>query len=206
MRQARTGSCRRRSGTSGRPAFATSRLRRTRTPTSALSTAVNRRRSSPPWSRRISSTSLASAPAYGRAFQPSDAAGGERTVILTHSFWTRRFGADPKIVGTVVNLTGPEHMDDSDGAYLVAGVMPRHFWLFAKRLDVLVPFRISARADDRPDSRRHRARDRPRVERPLDRAGRRGGREHRPSSVRAERLDRPRRGSTGAGPSQLSLR
>jgi putative ABC transport system permease protein len=84
------------------------------------------------------------APAYGRAFQPSDAAGGERTVILTHSFWTRRFGADPKIVGTVVKLTGPEHMDDIDGAYRVAGVMPRHFWLFAKRLDVLVPFRSSA--------------------------------------------------------------
>jgi putative ABC transport system permease protein len=83
-------------------------------------------------------------PMYGRAFQRDDTAAGERTVILTHAFWTRRFGADPSIVGKVINLSGPEHMEDVDGAYRVVGIMPRQFWLFWKRLDVLVPFKFSA--------------------------------------------------------------
>ena len=46
-------------------------------------------------------------------------------------------------MGKTVTLSGPEYMADMDGSYVVVGIMPRDFWLFASRLDVLVPFRFS---------------------------------------------------------------
>ena len=43
---------------------------------------------------------LGVAPARGRAFAAANGqAGGERVVILAHGLWTRRFGANPSIVG-----------------------------------------------------------------------------------------------------------
>lgn len=92
------------------------------------------------------------APVYGRPFVKNDFTDGERTVVLTHSFWTRRFGGDPAIVGKVIELSGPEYMQDMDGPYRVVGILPNRFWLFVKRLDVLVPLRFSeAQKADRAD-------------------------------------------------------
>jgi putative ABC transport system permease protein len=58
-------------------------------------------------------------------------------VLLSHRAWTRRFGADPAIVGKVVDLDWqrtPTHE-----RYRVAGVLPPRFWLFYRGLEVFVP-------------------------------------------------------------------
>lgn len=54
-------------------------------------------------------------PAIGRVFTE----GEQRVVVLSHAFWTTRFGGDESIVGRTIQLGGePWH---------VAGVMPRDF-------------------------------------------------------------------------------
>ena len=61
-------------------------------------------------------------PALGRAFLPDeDTPGKPLTVVLTHDFWQRRFGGDPKILGREVNLSGDN--------YTIVGVMPKDFSL-----------------------------------------------------------------------------
>src|SRR6188474_1386220 len=63
---------------------------------------------------------LGVAPARGRAFAAANGqAGGERVVILAHGLWTRRFGADPSIIGRTIMLAGVSHE--------VLGVMPQSF-------------------------------------------------------------------------------
>jgi putative ABC transport system permease protein len=60
------------------------------------------------------------APVRGRGFIPANGlAGGERVVVLAHGLWTRRFGADPSIVGQRILLSGISHE--------VIGVMPASF-------------------------------------------------------------------------------
>ena len=55
---------------------------------------------------------------HGRAFVPEDfRRGGPRVVIVSHTLWVSRFGADPRIVGQGVRL-------DPGDAYTVIGVMP----------------------------------------------------------------------------------
>ncbi|HTG14411.1 MAG TPA: ABC transporter permease, partial [Blastocatellia bacterium] len=53
-------------------------------------------------------TGLGVTPAAGRVFSPDDdrAEGGNPVTILSHSFWQRRFGGDPNIVGKAVRLNG----------------------------------------------------------------------------------------------------
>jgi putative ABC transport system permease protein len=59
-------------------------------------------------------------PLQGRAFSSANGqAGGERVVIIAHGLWTRRFGADPSIVGRRIVLNGIRHE--------VLGVMPASF-------------------------------------------------------------------------------
>src|SRR6266850_3969452 len=63
---------------------------------------------------------LGVAPLIGRAFAAANGqAGGERVAILGHGLWTRRFGADPSIVGRTIALNGVSHE--------VLGVMPESF-------------------------------------------------------------------------------
>jgi predicted permease len=46
-------------------------------------------------------------PALGRDFRPDEEqAGRNQVVILTHGFWQRRFGGDPRIIGTRLTLDG----------------------------------------------------------------------------------------------------
>jgi putative ABC transport system permease protein len=76
---------------------------------------------------------LGVAPALGRDFEPADEhEGGSMPVILSHAFWTRRFGADPRILGRSLTI--------ADGSAVVVGVMPAGFepprfgWLGAQEL------------------------------------------------------------------------
>jgi predicted permease len=52
---------------------------------------------------------LGQSPALGRLFDPSDDTRRERTVVLTHAYWTRRFGADTGIVGRSMMIDGASH-------------------------------------------------------------------------------------------------
>ncbi len=72
---------------------------------------------------RVSSgffTVLGVKPFLGREFMPEEeAAGRDRVVILSHSLWERRYGADRGIVGRPIRIDGEN--------YVVVGVMPRGF-------------------------------------------------------------------------------
>jgi putative ABC transport system permease protein len=60
-------------------------------------------------------------PAAGRVLTPEDdrTSGAHPVVVLSHAFWQRRFGGDPRVVGTNVKLTGHE--------YTVVGVARKGF-------------------------------------------------------------------------------
>jgi putative ABC transport system permease protein len=59
-------------------------------------------------------------PRLGRAFLPEeDQEGHDGVVVLSHGLWSRRFGADPDILGKTVKLEGKDHV--------VIGVMGRDF-------------------------------------------------------------------------------
>jgi putative ABC transport system permease protein len=59
-------------------------------------------------------------PFLGRTFNPEeDRPGTERTVILSHGLWQRRFGSDPLIVGKTATLSG--------NPYTIVGVLPAGF-------------------------------------------------------------------------------
>src|SRR5215469_10790711 len=62
-------------------------------------------------------------PAIGRVFLPNDATpGADRTVVLSHEIWRRRFNSDPAILGQRVNLNGESHT--------IVGVLPPEFFFF----------------------------------------------------------------------------
>jgi putative ABC transport system permease protein len=66
---------------------------------------------------------LGARPQIGRDFLPEEhRAGRDNVVILSHGFWQRRFGGDPKILNQTISLDGRPHT--------VVGVMPSafHFW------------------------------------------------------------------------------
>jgi predicted permease len=63
-------------------------------------------------------------PVLGRTFTPEDDsdASGDAPVILGHSFWTRRFGADPNIIGKSIRF------ERNQPVFLtVVGVLPKEF-------------------------------------------------------------------------------
>jgi len=59
--------------------------------------------------------------AVGRTFGPheNEVPGRDPVVVLSHAFWTRRFGGDPKAVGQTLNLNG--------AAYTIVGVAPANY-------------------------------------------------------------------------------
>ncbi len=60
------------------------------------------------------------APAHGRVFNPEEfEPGADNVIILTDRFWTRRFGSDPNIVGSTVQLDGK--------TVQIIGIMPPGF-------------------------------------------------------------------------------
>jgi putative ABC transport system permease protein len=84
-------------------------------------------------------------PMLGRGFSEEESVwNGPPAAILTHAFWTRRFNADPKLVGRSITLNGKPTE--------VVGVLPRSFdfastFAPASRVDFLVPFPISDETD-----------------------------------------------------------
>ncbi|MCA9736394.1 MAG: ABC transporter permease, partial [Gemmatimonadetes bacterium] len=60
-------------------------------------------------------------PAVGRLLQPADdrAPGAHPVVVLSHALWTRRFGADPRVVGRTVTIGGEP--------YEIVGVAAQEF-------------------------------------------------------------------------------
>jgi putative ABC transport system permease protein len=59
-------------------------------------------------------------PALGRLFRPEeDRPGAAGTVLLSHDLWLRRFGGDPKVVGTSILV--------NNRASTIVGVMPPRF-------------------------------------------------------------------------------
>src|SRR5262245_2735212 len=65
-------------------------------------------------------SALGARPALGRLFLPEeDQPGKNKVVVLSHSFWQRRFGGDPAIVNKNILL--------NDENYTVVGVMPPSF-------------------------------------------------------------------------------
>jgi predicted permease len=72
-------------------------------------------------------------PMLGRTFLiEEEPQGSDRVVVLTHGLWTRRYGADPAIVGKTIQI-------DSRG-YTVVGVMPPSFVIeFGIRRELFVP-------------------------------------------------------------------
>jgi len=82
-------------------------------------------------------------PAVGRAFRESEAiSGNDFVVILSHGFWTERFGGDPTVLGTPIVLDGQP--------FTVVGVMPQGFEFppDAKAVRLWTPLAISPRLFD----------------------------------------------------------
>ncbi len=76
-------------------------------------------------------------PIAGRSFLPSDAAPGtdERSVVmLSHGFWSRRYGSDLSIIGRTILLDDQRHE--------VIGVMPRGFAFPSPEIDIWTLARV----------------------------------------------------------------
>src|SRR6266545_2287435 len=89
-------------------------------------------------------TTMGVTPILGRAFVPSeDEPGGEKVVVLSHSLWQRRFGADANIVGRSITLDGQ--------GYQVVGVMPASFRFlsFPRETEIWIPIGLDPFTDRR---------------------------------------------------------
>jgi len=72
-------------------------------------------------------------PRLGRNFLPEeDRKGAPNVVILSHHLWSRRFGADPNILGQTLMLDSRPHT--------IVGVMPQDFDFPAKETALWVPY------------------------------------------------------------------
>jgi putative ABC transport system permease protein len=79
---------------------------------------------------------LGVAPALGRVFTPAeDAAGSAAAVLLSDSFWRRRFGGDPQVLGQTLTLEGQSRM--------VVGILPPGFRLM-NDAEVWLPLALDA--------------------------------------------------------------
>jgi predicted permease len=80
---------------------------------------------------------LGLAPQIGRDFEPQeDAPNGPRTVLLTHGFWSRRYGADPRVIGRNMVIDGRSAQ--------IVGVLPPGFEMpTLARVDLLLPAQLN---------------------------------------------------------------
>jgi putative ABC transport system permease protein len=68
-------------------------------------------------------------PLHGRIFNDAERADGSiRSAVLSHAFWTRRFGADPAVIGRTIQLGG--------APTTIVGVMPRDVRLVTRNSQV----------------------------------------------------------------------
>ncbi|HZI08851.1 MAG TPA: ABC transporter permease, partial [Myxococcus sp.] len=74
-------------------------------------------------------STLSAAPQLGRALLPEEhPPGSAGAVVLSHGFWTRKFGADASLPGRTLTLNGEPHT--------VVGIMPPSFTFPAEQMDV----------------------------------------------------------------------
>ena len=75
-------------------------------------------------------------PALGRTFtREDDAPGGPDTVVLTHAYWQRAFGADRSTLGRQLTVNGRPHE--------VIGVLPEDFRFLRTTPALVLPFRFN---------------------------------------------------------------
>ena len=78
-------------------------------------------------------TTLQSGAARGRVFTDADAQpGSDHVIVLSHTLWKNRFGANPAIIGTAIRLNAE--------SYTIIGVMPEGFYFPNPRTQIWVPF------------------------------------------------------------------
>jgi len=78
-------------------------------------------------------------PAIGRPFGREEYRAAAPVVIISHALWTRRFGADPKVIGTVVAMHSAAR-PAAPPLVTIVGVLPPGFWSIQWRTgDVLRP-------------------------------------------------------------------
>ena len=83
---------------------------------------------------------LGAPPLIGRSFLPADAQpGAERTLILSHGLWQRRYGGEDTIVGSTIDVGGQSHR--------VVGVMGMN------HLPIEIDWEIWFPLEEGPDSR-----------------------------------------------------
>jgi putative ABC transport system permease protein len=84
-------------------------------------------------------------PAVGRAFLPEEELDGAGQVaMLSDGLWRDRFGSDPAVVGSTINLDGL--------TYSVVGVLPPKFQFPQGTYDVWVPWQVTGEEDRRSQS------------------------------------------------------
>ncbi|MBL8215054.1 MAG: ABC transporter permease [Bryobacterales bacterium] len=72
-------------------------------------------------------------PALGRHFEEKDnKEGSPETMMISHAYWQRRFGGDPKVIGRRIQVDGV--------AREIIGVLPADFWFLDRQHEVLLPF------------------------------------------------------------------
>ena len=82
-------------------------------------------------------STLQTAAARGRVFTAAEAEpGADHVVVLSHTLWKNRFGANPAIIGTTIRLNTEN--------YTVIGVMPEGFYFPTPRTQAWLPFAFSA--------------------------------------------------------------
>ncbi|HVG18824.1 MAG TPA: ABC transporter permease, partial [Blastocatellia bacterium] len=75
-------------------------------------------------------------PALGRAFTVEEEEPGKNlVVVLSNGLWQRRFGADPNVLGQLINLNGVNRE--------IIGVMPASFVFPEKETEMWVPLSLS---------------------------------------------------------------
>ena len=105
-----------------------------RSPAATAIPRSSRRRRSP----RISFRSSACSPRTDVGSCPQDDTPDTRVAILSHALWTRRFGADPAIVGDAITLNG--------NAFTVVGIMPPQFFFIEREAALWVTIGLRAEA------------------------------------------------------------
>jgi len=79
---------------------------------------------------------LGARPILGRTLDARDEAASARVAVLVHGLWTRRFGADPAVVGSTILLNG--------AGYTVVGVLPPDFLFPFRDAQVAVPLPLAS--------------------------------------------------------------
>jgi putative ABC transport system permease protein len=75
---------------------------------------------------------LGARPSAGRLLRADDdRPEARRVVVLSHGFWMDQFGGDPRVVGQTIRLNDQQHE--------IVGVLPRHFPMPLRSVDVVVP-------------------------------------------------------------------